>query len=49
MKKEKKKVYSKANYQGATPEQVARAMLKYRPKPEQKNTHKTDPRVSRSD
>ncbi len=42
MKKEeyKKKVYSKANSQGAAPEQVAWAMLKYRPKLELKNTHK---------
>ena len=31
MKKEKKKEY-KADYQGATPEQVARALLKFRPK-----------------
>ena len=34
MKKEKKKVYSKADYRGANPEQVARALLKYRPKVE---------------
>lgn len=38
MKKEKKKVYSKADYHGANPEQVARALLKYRPKPESKQT-----------
>ena len=41
MKKEKKKAYSKADYQGATPEQVARAMLKYRPKTEPNKPQKT--------
>ncbi len=35
MKKEKKKEPYKADYRNATPEQVARAMLKYRPKDEQ--------------
>lgn len=32
MKKEKKKEPHKANYGDTTPEQVARALLKYRPK-----------------
>lgn len=38
MKKEKKKVYSKADCRNATPEQVARSIFKYRPKDEPKKT-----------